>query len=329
MTSRFSRRSRGSSWAERARYLFQLQLPQSAVKILLDAGAAHAVRQGADAGADFGVRHRLADGGKAPLTQTGHRRVPQIPEGGDGGTPQSGQGIGEPHGLNDLRRGDGRAVFPLPQGHAGQIAARRAAGLLQAEGLPQQAVIGGRLVSRPVAGAGGQAVIGIGHEGLIGGKPGQGDEFPIRHGGGGAQSLHMIGAGDSHDCLGSEALGDGVLDLTAHIRLPHKSFRPIVVLTGCQRAYLRAEGIGARVIGAGGRGMLESPLPEGVVAILPGLLVQGAVNVQPPLLALLRALGIGQGQKHLGGQIHEPADRPVFRGPLNGLVFGGIDGEGI
>ena len=131
--------------------LLQLQVLELAVEISLDAGAAHPVGQHADGGADLGAGHRPGDGREAAAAQTGHRRVPQIPEGGAAGAAQGGKGPGQPHRLDDLGGGDAGTALPLVQGDAGEVALGGPAARALLQTLPQQGVIGGRPVARAVA----------------------------------------------------------------------------------------------------------------------------------------------------------------------------------
>ena len=102
----------------------QLQLLQFPIKVLLDAGAAHAVRQGANQCADLRIRHGQGDFGKAAAAQTGHCRVPEIPQGRNpAAAPELCQRRRQLHRFYDLCGGDGIAVLPLKARDTAQIAA--------------------------------------------------------------------------------------------------------------------------------------------------------------------------------------------------------------
>ena len=166
---------------------------------------------------------------------------------------------------------------------------------------------------------------------MAGGLPGEGGNLGVGHGRGGFEALHMVSPCHRHNLAGGVSAGQGVLNDAAHIGLPHHRLRPVPLAARGQVAKLGAEFRRPQPVGVRVGGVLQRTLPEGLMAVLPRLGVQGGIGVEAGLSLLLvhgRA-GRTQGQEYVGGEVHKAALRAVLVGPGDGLILGGVLGEGV
>ena len=211
----------------------------------------------------------------------------------------------------------------------GQVEPGQVAGTAPVEGVPQQLKVGRRLVPRPIAGAAGEAVIRVGHQGGGAVRLGQGGEFPIRHGLVFPQAGHMEGAADAEDLLWRNAPLHSLLDDPLHIGLPDQGLGGALFPVLRRPAQLRPKGIDGLLKGLPILHLLKISLPEGVV-FLPGELLYLAVDPLGILLRLLLVrLCLSQCQHDPGGQVHKAALRLVLVAPEDGLKLWRIDGQRI
>ena len=217
------------------------------------------------------------------------------------------QGAGQIYGLDHLCGGNHKAVRPLKAGDPAQVAKFRHVPVPFAKSLPQHTVIGGSPVARAVSGAGGQAVVGIGHQGNAALQLWKGFQawhglkfrrslrpwcrfrlvplpfpvcplrpflFPVCP----LQAFHVVSACDHHNILGRIPLCDRRRDGPAHICLPDQDLRPVPVFPLGQASQLRPKHTGACSVAARLKGMLHHMFPKGLMVILARYLVQKPVN---------------------------------------------------